>query len=335
VCTIVAPLAKAKFGNKLAYLNAFHGGIGFRTNEQTVVLEFYAVNGIGGAVFPTLLNPNSTSISSIQWHNEAVVGYINAIEKAYWTKSVFMGIIDGVLFNKFCCWLPTYLSAHPTYQLFNVYRPGVPNTQFIRATTCVDFVWDAFYALHTLGASLNPVLSPQHDYVNLYTLNAPEPLNPQSAQDVRELIGFYQSLYEFSGMATGSKNKSLTELVKALQHQTNNTAYVYVNGTYYRMVFSAPYMQFVYTVQPLPTNPKAPDSIPFENSAVCAATRKQNSGPLTQTINAAFVSRLENALIGVCVFLGIVCLLCAVWMVRWYRARHSGQEVNLQHYNKM
>eukprot|EP00455_Lapot_gusevi_P005686 TRINITY_DN1242_c0_g1_i4.p1 TRINITY_DN1242_c0_g1~~TRINITY_DN1242_c0_g1_i4.p1 ORF type:complete len:374 (-),score=53.01 TRINITY_DN1242_c0_g1_i4:3-1124(-) len=252
-----SPLLQPSLGNTMAYLDGFHAGIGFRyapptsTTVQTLMLEYYAEEGMLSAVVPQISN------NDLVWHNKIVIGYNTTFDDTYWVKASSMGLIRGSHFNAIRCFLLDYIEKQPAYQLWNVVVGPTPGELVVGSSTCVDFVWAVFGALTNAGAQLRPALPTtiRLDSVSFYIRPPLTTVNMSTPQGHQEVLLYYRTIQKViaaSSNLTSANEILLSELIFRLLTEGNSTIVVYDGKAYRKGILIPPYVTFAYTTRPFP-----------------------------------------------------------------------------------
>eukprot|EP00327_Prymnesium_parvum_P002804 CAMPEP_0182821012 /NCGR_PEP_ID=MMETSP0006_2-20121128/13434_1 /TAXON_ID=97485 /ORGANISM="Prymnesium parvum, Strain Texoma1" /LENGTH=323 /DNA_ID=CAMNT_0024947723 /DNA_START=31 /DNA_END=999 /DNA_ORIENTATION=- len=167
----------------------WHSGLAFRSGSSFWYLEYYAKDGMKSAVLPEIDG------SSLVWNNTAILGLkmnTSVQIEAYWTRALFLGVVNGSVYNAWCCWAATYGRTYPSYELFNVLDGWPASVTYIFATTCVDFVHRAIQVFQTLGANFRPLMAYKHDWVNLYAVQRPLEVNMSDYAERMSVLEWYK-----------------------------------------------------------------------------------------------------------------------------------------------
>lgn len=242
-----APLWKWKYGDMFEQYNMFHGALGI-VNKKTNVsftLNYDAMTGMEAAILPNVTVVGNKT--EIVWLNFGGLFVYWDIYPTYWTSGKkLMTTINGDIFNEFVWgYLASVNSTHKRYYLWNVWdEPG--GNEFIDAYDCVVFVWEAFEALHTLGAKLDHSQGARRNEPSLYSAKQPIPIHPNDPE-MEEVRMFFRRSVEIVTDPT-----DLDSWLRWFRLVLKGNFYIHVEGLHYRLFLTPPFIGNTYDEIPLP-----------------------------------------------------------------------------------
>lgn len=138
-----------------------------------IMLEFYALNFGPGVVVPTIHN------GVLVWPDKAVIGWKSVINSTEWPRQVSLGHVRGSVVNAFMDWIPTWLAAHGTYEVWSAWDgPALKSgmRRYYDETTCHTFTEAALASLYSLGAKLASTDVLCRNYVVLVSKGSIQPV---------------------------------------------------------------------------------------------------------------------------------------------------------------
>lgn len=233
-----APLLAGKFGPTLGFLDMFHMGIGTVNllNDERYTFEFCAKEFIH-TLFP-VVQPDNTLI----WHNEGLATVTPGINMTYWISlDVVIATINGTQFNQLIEWFKNTPKTYPYYQMYQAWTKYPHGHEWIPSVTCSDYVYDMVVALKNFGVVYSPTLELGKNVV-FYASDKPEIVDPNDPTTKEDMAKFFRH-FQFDGEGPGT----FVEFMLGALTVMDGHAYLYSDGTYYRLHTHFPFFQQTYT----------------------------------------------------------------------------------------
>lgn len=196
---LAAPIFYCSYLDRLTYLNAYHGGLGFinkRTGKQ-VVANFDGYPTFGATFLPTITK-NSSGGYDLTWSNIGRVFLYDNINYTYWhSENVYAADLTGAQYNKFLfSYIAGYNDTNPSYDGWNVYA-SFPSKPLIKGFTCFSFVFECMREIEALGGVLRPNITTLKESLgSLYTKANVQKVSYDDPKWTSQILDFYSFLEE-------------------------------------------------------------------------------------------------------------------------------------------
>lgn len=190
-------------------VNALHCALGFQY-EGSEKIEF-AVDLIAETFNINVLLPDVVG-NDLVWKNKSIITFYSAIDRTYWSKSTFVGIIDGHLMHRLHEWIFSgpgggYYGRNYMYIFFNITQM-IDNepVALTRRTVCDSFADEAIDMFKRNGAAIEFITPIHTAFTPIFVKNFQTDvsvLDPNNPKDWAVIFLFFKTLSEIFAILAG------------------------------------------------------------------------------------------------------------------------------------
>ena len=215
-------------------VNAFHCALGFQYDDAEKT-EF-ATDLIAETFNAMVLLPDIVG-NELVWKNKSIITYYSAIDRNYWSKSTFVGMIDGHLMQRLHNWIFSgpgggYYALNYMYIFFNITQ--MVNNEPIdltRRTVCDSFADEAIVMLKRHGAAIE-FITPIHTAFTPIFVKDPKTqvsiLDPNKPDEYAVIFKFYKTMSEIISILAG-------KLLAGIPTEQDTTALTLITHDYFSL----------------------------------------------------------------------------------------------------
>lgn len=213
-------------------VNAFHCALGFQY-EDSEKTEF-ATDLIAETFNIMVLLPDIVG-NELVWKNKSIITYYSAIDRSYWSKSTFVGMIDGHMMQRLHNWIFSgpgggYYALNYMYIFFNITQM-VDNEpiDLTRRTVCDSFADEAIVMLKRHGAAIEFITPIHTAFTPIFVKDKTQVsiLDPTKPDEYSVIFNFYKTLSEIISILSG-------KLLAGVNTQ-DNTALTLISNDYFSL----------------------------------------------------------------------------------------------------
>jgi len=244
---LVAPLMECQYGNDLALISAYHGGLGLlNTNTGfAITLNYDAIPNFEYALLPLVNQTDNTLV----WSNQGAVFVYSGINETFWYTNIeLVANINGNMYNNYMKWIKSFNTTYPWYDLWTSLNDWPGDFYPPLSHDCFSFVWQTFAQLETLGAKIIPSEAPI-GLLTFFTNSPPIKVDMTNPTNQLNVFKFYKDMRE------KIDEYSILGLVIVMVDLIIEPHYYYhVGEDYYEVKLTSPYVDTIYDNYPVTSN---------------------------------------------------------------------------------